>query len=324
MINNKKILITGCYGFLAQHLTHHLISNNNIVYGIYNKKYQKLIFDFNYSIKKNKLKIFKIDIQDNIKVKNFLSKNKFDYCFHLAAISQVLDSNINPRKTFDTNFMGTLNLLENFRVINNNIKFIFSSTDKVYGDSNKLPYNEQSLLNGINPYDASKVCADILARSYALSFKMNISVTRSVNIYGPGDVNWDRIFPGTIKTLIFNKKPIIRSNGKFLRDYIYIDDVVDGYIRIARYMNTKYFKTGLAFNFGHNNPVSVIDIVKKILVKFNKNEKYFQVLNKSKNEIKDQYSDYKNAKKYLNWYPKTSLNEGLEKSIIWYKKNLRK
>ncbi len=323
MIKNKRILITGCYGFLAQHLIDKLLKNENIIYGIYNKKYQKLIFNHSNFIKKNKLKILKIDIQDNNNINNFLKKNKFDFCFHLAAVSQVLDSNVNPRKTFDTNFMGTLNLLENFRIINPKIKFIYSSTDKVYGDSNTLPYNEKSILNGINPYDASKVCADILSRSYALSFNMSISVTRSVNIYGPGDVNWDRIFPGTIKTLIKNKKPIIRSDGKFLRDYIYIGDVVEGYIKLASFMNSKKYKNGLPFNFGNNNPVSVINIVKKILVKFNKNKQHFKILNKSKNEIKDQYSDYKNAKKYLNWYPKTSLDEGLNKSINWYKKNIR-
>ena len=324
MIKNKKILVTGCYGFLAQHLINKLLLNNNTVLGIYNKKYQRLIFNNKKYLNNKKLKIYKLDIKDLKKIRRFIKNNKIDFCIHLAAISQVLNSNIDPKFTFDTNFVGTLNLLEAFRKINPKIKFIFSSSDKVYGDSNKLPYNEDSILNGINPYDASKVCADILSRSYALSFNMKIAVTRSVNIYGPGDVNWDRIFPGTIKCLIENKKPIIRSNGKFLRDYIYIDDVVDGYISIASYMLTKKFKNGLVFNFGNNRPLSVIEIVIKILEKFNKNKNFVKILNKSNNEIKDQYSNFKNAKKYLKWYPKIDIDEGLHKSIKWYKQKFGK
>ena len=324
MIKNKKILVTGCYGFLAQHLINKLLENNNTVLGIYNKKYQRLIFNNKKYLNNKKLKISKLDIKDLKEVKRFVKNNNIDFCMHLAAISQVLDSNYDPKFTFDTNFVGTLNLLESFRKINPKIKFIFSSSDKVYGDSNKLPYNEHSILNGINPYDASKVCADILARSYALSFNMKIAVTRSVNIYGPGDVNWDRIFPGTIKCLIENKKPIIRSNGKFLRDYIYIDDIVDGYISIASFMLTRNFKNGLAFNFGNNKPLSVLEIVKKILKKFNKNINFLKILNKSNNEIKDQYSNFKNAKKYLKWYPKIDIDEGLDKSIKWYKQKFGK
>ena len=150
------------------------------------------------------------------------------------AISQVLTSNKSPDETFQININGTINLLETSRIITPKIKFIFSSSDKAYGESKKLPYLENFPLNANNPYDASKACADIIARTYAKSFNLSICVTRFVNIYGPGDVNWDRIIPGTIKALIKNKKPVLRSNGKFLRDYLYINDVVNGYILIGK------------------------------------------------------------------------------------------
>lgn len=324
MIKNKKILVTGCYGFLAQHLINKLLLNNNTVLGIYNKKYQRLIFNNKKYLNNKKLKIYKLDIKDLKKIRRFIKNNKIDFCIHLAAISQVLNSNIDPKFTFDTNFVGTLNLLEAFRKINPKIKFIFSSSDKVYGDSNKLPYNEDSILNGINPYDASKVCADILSRSYALSFNMKIAVTRSVNIYGPGDVNWDRIFPGTIKCLIENKKPIIRSNGKFLRDYIYIDDVVSGYTKILKlHLNNFEKMYGKAINFGYNKPRSVLNVVNKILNKFKLNIKdNVVILNKTNLEIKDQYSYNELSKRLLNWKPKVGFDQGLKETIKWYKKQI--
>ncbi len=245
-------------------------------------------------------------------------------CFHLAAISQVLTSNKSPDETFQININGTINLLEISRTITPKIKFIFSSSDKAYGESKKLPYLENFPLNANNPYDASKACADIIARTYAKSFNLSICVTRFVNIYGPGDVNWDRIIPGTIKALIKNKKPVLRSNGKFLRDYLYINDVVNGYILIGKKMILSKNLDGLAINFGSGKPITVINLVKIILKILKKKNNFFIIKNNAKNEIKDQYSGYKLAKNKINWKPKTHLKEGIFKTYVWYKskKNL--
>ena len=319
MIKNKLFLVTGCYGFVAQHLIHNLLLNNNRVIGIYNKKYQLKIFNNKNYINKKKLVVKKVDIRDKKALTNLFKKYKFDYCYHLAAISQVLTSNQSPEETYEINVFGTINLLESAKLYRPKIKFIFSSSDKAYGSSKKLPYKEDFPLNGLNPYDASKACADIISRSYAKAFNLQVCVTRFVNIYGPGDVNWDRIIPGTIKSLINNKKPILRSNGKFLRDYLFIDDVINGYIMLGKAMQNKKVK-GIAINFGSGKPITVLNLVKKMLKINNNNSKFYIIKNKVKNEIKDQYSGYQLAKETMNWKPKISLEEGLIKTFSWYKK----
>ena len=324
MIKNKTILVTGCYGFVAQHLINQLLLKNNKVIGIYNRKYQVPIFKNNNPLINNKLIIKKIDIRDNKKIIKLFKEYKFDYCYHLAAISQVLTSNVSPEETFSINIFGTINLLETSRLYQPNIRFIFSSSDKAYGYSKKLPYEENFPLNGINPYDASKACADIIARSYAKSFNIQICVTRFVNIYGPGDVNWDRIVPGTMLSLIKKQKPILRSNGKFKRDYLYIDDVVDAYILLGETMMSKKEMSGVAINFGSGKPITVINLVKKILKINKKNNNYFLIKSKAHNEIQDQYSGFKLANKLLKWKPKVSLDDGLLKSLNWYENNINK
>ena len=323
MIKNKLILVTGCYGFVAQHLIHNLLLNNNRVIGIYNKKYQLKIFNNKNYINKKKLIEKKVDIRDKKFLINLFKKYKFDYCYHLAAISQVLTSNQSPEETYEINVFGTINLLESAKLYRPKIKFIFSSSDKAYGSSKKLPYKEDFPLNGLNPYDASKASADIISRSYAKAFNLQVCVTRFVNIYGPGDVNWDRIIPGTIKSLINNKKPILRSNGRFLRDYLFIDDVVNGYIMLGKAMQNKKVK-GIAINFGSGKPITVLNLVKKMLKINNNNSKFYIIKNKVKNEIKDQYSGYQLAKETIHWKPKISLEEGLVKTFFWYKKRIKK
>ena len=323
MIKNKLFLVTGCYGFVAQHLIHNLLLNNNRVIGIYNKKYQLKIFNNKNYINKKKLVVKKVDIRNKKALTNLFKKYKFDYCYHLAAISQVLTSNQGPEETYEINVFGTINLLESAKLYRPKIKFIFSSSDKAYGSSKKLPYKEDFPLNGLNPYDASKACADIISRSYAKAFNLQVCVTRFVNIYGPGDVNWDRIIPGTIKSLINNKKPILRSNGRFLRDYLFIDDVVNGYIMLGKAMQNKKVK-GIAINFGSGKPITVLNLVKKMLKINNNNSKFYIIKNKVKNEIKDQYSGYQLAKETIHWKPKISLEEGLVKTFSWYKKRIKK
>ena len=323
MIKNKLFLVTGCYGFVAQHLIHNLLLNNNRVIGIYNKKYQLKIFNNKNYINKKKLVVKKVDIRDKKALTNLFKKYKFDYCYHLAAISQVLTSNQSPEETYEINVFGTINLLESAKLYRPKIKFIFSSSDKAYGSSKKLPYKEDFPLNGLNPYDASKACADIISRSYAKAFNLQVCVTRFVNIYGPGDVNWDRIIPGTIKSLINNRKPVLRSNGRFLRDYLFIDDVVNGYIMLGKAMQNKKVK-GIAINFGSGKPITVLNLVKKMLKINNNNSKFYIIKNKVKNEIKDQYSGYQLAKETIHWKPKISLEEGLVKTFSWYKKRIKK
>lgn len=320
-MKNNYFLITGIYGFVAQNLTKYLLEKKYKVIGIYSFANQNHVFDFKTEIKNKNLIIKKGSIKSKKFLNNVFKNYNIDFCIHLAAISQVLNSNKNPYNTFNTNIMGTINILEAIRIYSPSTKIIFSSSDKAYGESINLPYKENFPLNGLHPYDASKSSADIIVRSYAKSFNLKVVVTRFVNIYGPGDKNWKRLIPGVIKSIIENRKPIIRSDGKFLRDYIYIDDLISAYTKIFKYMGNSRIKHN-AFNFGNNNPIYVTKILENILSKFNKDMSFCIIKNTAQNEIKDQYSDSNLANKILNWKPKIKIEDGLTKTIVWYKKFL--
>lgn len=317
----NKILVTGCDGFVAKNLISKLLKLNYKIIGIYknktnNKSRKEIITD------KNFLRL-RVDINKKQNLKSLFIKYKFDCIFHLAAISQVLTSNKFPYYNFQTNIFGTINILECVRIQCPSALVVFSSSDKAYGESKFLPYKENYPLNGLNPYDASKASADLIARSYHKSFGMKVVVTRFVNIFGPGDTNWNRLIPGSIKSILNNEKIKIRSNGKFLRDYIYIDDVTSGYIKILNLHKKKFMKIyGKAINFGYNDPKSVLEVVETLfkLLKINKKNN-LEILNETKLEIKDQYSSNQLSKTLLKWKPLVGFEDGLRKTINWYKKN---
>ncbi len=315
-MKNKNVLVTGCDGFVATALIKKLLKLDFKVVGIY-KNGSK---NHNFIIKHKNFNRFKIDINNKQNLLNLFRNNNFSCVFHLAAVSQVLTSNKYPYQNFKTNIFGTINILECVRTNCPDAFVIFSSSDKAYGDSNKLPYKENFPLNGLNPDDASKASADIIVRSYNKSLGLNTVVTRFVNIYGPGDTNWKRLIPGTIKSIFNNEKIIIRSNGGFLRDYLYIDDVINGYIKIFNLQKKSLSKVcGKAINFGCNKPKTVMEIVNQIisLTKYNVKDN-LKILNESKLEIKDQYSSNQLSKKLLDWKPKVTLEQGLKKTIDWY------
>jgi len=318
-MKSKRILVTGCDGFVATNLVIKLLDLNYTVIGIY--KNNKKLNPFNQLKNKNFIRI-KLDINNKRNLQKLFEQYKFDCIFHLAAISQVLTSNKFPYYNYKTNIFGTINIFECIRMKCPETLVVFSSSDKAYGESKTLPYKENFPLNGLNPYDASKASADLIARSYHKSFNLKVVVTRFVNIYGPGDTNWNRLIPGTIKSIFKKQKIIIRSNGKFLRDYLYIDDVVDGYIKILKLHNANFDKIyGKAINFGDNRPKSVLSVVITIL---NLNKMKIKdnviVLNKKNLEIKDQYSSNQLSKKLLNWKPAINFEKGLKETIKWYKK----
>jgi CDP-glucose 4,6-dehydratase len=194
---------------------------------------------------------------------------------------------------------------------------IVASSDKAYGQQEKLPYTEDSPLNGYFPYDASKVCADVLARSYFMTYKLRLAITRNANTYGPGDMNLSRIIPDVITRLIRNGQPIIRSDGTPQRDYLYIKDVVNAYLMLAENLHRKEV-VGEAFNFGTGKPISVLDLYNKIITMMDKDVKP-KILGEAKNEIDKQYLDSQKAKKILNWEAKYDINSGLNETIDWYK-----
>ena len=312
----KNILITGSTGFVGFWLTKKLIEEKANVISIVRDQVPESPFFFTGLSKM--VKVINGDIIDFNLVNRVFNEYEIDSCFHLAAQPIVTIANRSPIPTFETNIKGTWNILEVGRTCGTLERMVIASTDKVYGEPIKLPIEEDHPLLAIYPYDASKSCLDILSRTYAKTYGLPIGVTRCCNIYGGGDINFTRIIPGTIKSVLLGKSPVIRSDGTPIRDFIYVDDAVEAYLTIAENLNREEIK-GEAFNFGSNSPISVLDSVKKI-IKISGKKLEPEILGKSnpKGEIDRQYLSSKKAEKLLGWKPKVNLEEGLKRTIKWY------
>ena len=324
---DKKIIITGANGFLASYLTISLAENKARVRGIIKEDPPESFLNSKLKEKKYKnLKIIKGDITDYALIKELFHNYRPDFCFHLAAQAIVGKANKSPIPTFKTNIQGTWNILEAAREFSPDTKVIVASSDKAYGEHKKLPYQEEAALQALHPYDASKACADILSRTYAHTYNLSVTVTRCANIYGPGDLNFSRIIPDTIRSVILSRNPVIRSDGTPLRDYIYVDDVVRAYFCLAQalYSNRKGIQ-GQAFNFGTGKPISVLKLVELILKIYGNSLLKPKIRSKSKikGEIDRQYLCGCKAKQILGWQSAYTLEAGLGKTIAWYKGYIR-
>lgn len=310
----KDVLITGYEGFVGSHLTKALLEQKARVCGLDILTYRKdtiLYNDF------DKLNIIKGSVENYKLVSDIIKDNKIEFIFHLAAKSLVGEALRNPRGAFSTNIRGTWNILEAARQARTVKAIIIASSDKAYGIKNKLPYRENSSLTGCHPYDVSKSCADLLAHTYFHTYGLPVCVSRCGNIFGPGDFNFSRIVPATIKSIIMNKPLIIRSDGKFTRDYIYVEDIISSYLLLAQKMNNLRIY-GEAFNFSNEKPISVLKLVKTIYKLCGKQPDY-KILNQAKYEIRHQYLSSKKAKIILGWQARYTLDEGLKRTIEWYR-----
>jgi CDP-glucose 4,6-dehydratase len=251
-----------------------------------------------------------------------MNEYEIETVLHLGAQTIVGIANRNPISTFTANIQGTWNIMEAARRSPTVKRIVVASSDKAYGDHDKLPYDENSALQGKHPYDVSKSCSDLIAQSYYKSFGSPVAITRCGNFYGGGDLNWNRIIPGTIRSLLREEAPIIRSDGTFIRDYFYVKDGVHSYLTLAEQMDKKGV-CGEAFNFSNEIQVNVKDLVGRVAKVMGKNIQP-KVLNEAKNEIKHQYLDASKAKKVLGWQPLFTLEQGLDETIHWYKEFLGK
>ncbi|HEU0297562.1 MAG TPA: GDP-mannose 4,6-dehydratase [Anaerolineales bacterium] len=264
------------------------------------------------------VKVVRGDVRDRDTIERLLGEFEIDTVIHLAAQTIVTIANRNPLSTFDTNIAGTWNLLEACRRSPQVKQIVVASSDKAYGDQEILPYSENTPLQGQHPYDVSKSAADLIALTYAKSYGLPVGITRCGNFYGGGDLNWNRIIPGTIRSILRGQRPIIRSDGGHIRDYFYVEDGAAAYMLLAEHLAVRTELIGQAFNFSNEIQVSVREIVNQILKLMN-SDLCPIIRNDVSNEIRHQYLSAEKARQELNWKPIFSLEEGLQKTIDWYK-----
>jgi CDP-glucose 4,6-dehydratase len=262
------------------------------------------------------------DVCDRDLIERTLGEYEVEVVFHLAAQTIVGIANRNPISTFSTNIGGTWSLLEACRRSPKVSSIVVASSDKAYGDQEHLPYDEGMPLQGRHPYDVSKSCADLIAQTYANTYNLPVAITRCGNFYGGGDLNWNRVVPGTIRSILRGERPIIRSDGQFVRDYFYIQDGAAAYMLLAERLASNISLRGKAFNFSNESQVSVLELVDLILHKTNSSLRP-EIQNQANNEIRHQYLSAERARTVLNWSPKFTLDEGMDRTIAWYREFLR-
>lgn len=248
-----------------------------------------------------------------------LNEYEIDSIFHLGAQTIVGTASRSALSTFESNIRGTWTLLEAARQLTPRIeRVVVASSDKAYGAHETLPYTEDAPLIGRFPYDVSKSCSDLIAQSYFHSYRLPVSITRCGNLYGGGDLNFNRLVPGTIRSALRDQSPMIRSDGSFVRDYFFVGDAVGAYLELAERIPCDGF-TGEAFNFGTETPLSVLEMASRILHVMGKSSLELTILNQATNEIPRQYLDCTRARTRLGWRPRHTLDESLAQTVEWYR-----
>ncbi|MDQ3635249.1 MAG: NAD-dependent epimerase/dehydratase family protein [Acidobacteriota bacterium] len=316
---NRNVFVTGATGFIGANLVKKLVELGANVVCLQRDVVKLNSLDV-LGLQK-KVTIINGSVENLDLMSRILNEYEINAVFHLAAQALVGVANRSPLSTFESNIRGTYILLEACRQNSIVERIVVASSDKAYGIHTELPYEEDFSLNGLYPYDVSKTCTDLLAQSFASSYDVPVSIIRSANVYGECDLNLSRIIPGTIISILKNENPIIRSDGTPIREFIYTEDIVNGYLLLAEQIDKS---KGEAFNFGTDNPTQMLDLVNLILrlmKKENELEPDILLKNKIKNEIDAQYLSSKKVKEYFNWSPEIPLENGLEKTIDWYSSN---
>lgn len=264
-----------------------------------------------------RVRVVRGDVCDQATLERVLGEYEVDTVIHLAAQTIVGIANRNPVSTFEANIKGTWALLEACRRSPKVKQIVVASSDKAYGDCETLPYDESTPLQGTHPYDVSKSCADLISTSYAKSFGLPVVITRCGNFFGGGDLNWNRIVPGTIRSIVRGERPIIRSDGKFVRDYFYVEDGAAAYTLLAEELAKNPALRGEAFNFSNEIQLTVTDVVSRI-AKIMKSNLEPDIRNEASNEIRLQYLSAAKARKMFDWKPLFSTDEALTKTVEWY------
>lgn len=313
---DKNILVTGGTGFVGSHLVEELVRKKANVVTTFRTNNPNSYF---YSKKLDrKVTMVNMDICDFDKVLDIITKFDIEYIFHLAAQALVEPAYYNPKQTLYSNVMGTINVLEAARQFGKIKAIIVASSDKAYGKLNKEKYFETDPLKGDHPYEVSKSAADLISYSYFKTYGLPVVITRFGNIYGEGDLNFSRIIPGIMKSILEKSTLEIRSNGKYVRDYLYVKDVANGYLLLAK--NIDKVK-GEAFNFGSKETLSVIEVI-KLTEKVLKKKIHYKILNIAKNEILYQSLNFSKLQNIVEWKARKNITSSVKKIFYWYKKHV--
>lgn len=317
--NNRRVFVTGASGLVGSWLTARLLNEGAYVVVLLRDAdpQTELLRSGNLA----RCNVVNGSLEDYASLERAIAEHEVDTVFHLGAQTIVGTALRSPLATFEANIRGSYQLFEACRRQRDLVKrLVVASSDKAYGDSKVLPYLEDMPLHGRHPYDVSKSCTDLLAHTYAETYGLPVTIARCGNIYGGGDLNWSRIVPGTIRLVLSGEAPVLRSDGTLIRDYLYVEDVVDAYLTLADH--TGEGLRGEAFNFAPGQRITVMDITRTLLEVMNRTDLKPVVLNQARAEIKEQVLDSTKAKQKLGWSAKETLRTGLEKTVAWYKNYL--
>lgn len=317
--NGRNVFVTGATGLLGSWMTEELVNRGaNVTCLVRDWVPESRLVSSGFISRVN---VVRGALEDYDTLARALNEYEIDSVFHLGAQTIVGTALRAPLSTFEANIRGTWNVMEACRVNSKVERVVVASSDKAYGEQEQLPYTEDEPLNSKYPYDVSKSCSEFIAVSYFHTYKTPVAITRCGNLYGGGDLNFNRLIPGTIRSALRDEAPVIRSDGKFIRDYFFVREAVDAYLTLAERLPDKQFN-GEAFNFSTETPVSVLELVDQILKLMGKTHLVPKVLNEASREIPKQYLSCEKAQRMLGWQSKFSLNDGLRETIDWYKKRL--
>ena len=317
--HNRAVFVTGCSGFLGGWMVGELLNRGANVIGLIRDWVPRSRL-FTEGIVEG-VTVVRGGVEDSHLLERVLNEYEVDTVFHLAAQTIVPIANRNPISTFESNIRGTWNLLEACRRNPGVQRIVVASSDKAYGQQEELPYTEESPLQGRFPYDVSKSCADLISQAYRETYGLPVSITRCGNLYGGGDLNFNRIVPGTIRSLYEGQRPIVRSDGSYVRDYFYVKDAVLAYLDLAEWMGEKGGSEA-SFNFSNESRTTALEMVKKVSQAMHRTDLEPVVLNEAKGEIVHQELSAERARSVLGWKPRYTLDKGLEETVSWYKKHL--
>ncbi|CAA9512452.1 MAG: UDP-glucose 4-epimerase [uncultured Solirubrobacterales bacterium] len=316
-------LVTGGQGFIGSHLVERLLVEGARV--VVPRRDVPARSYFRLAGLERRCDLADLDLLDAAAVLRVLNEHEVEHVFHLAAQAIVAVANRSPASTFESNVRATWNLLEACRDLGERgpLAIVVASSDKAYGAQDELPYREDMPLRAVHPYDVSKACADLVARSYAHSFALPVAVTRLANVYGPGDLSFSRLVPDTARTLVRGERPVVRSDGTPLRDFLHVEDAVAAYLAVADSLATRPELRGRAWNAGADAPVAVLDLVRRLIFASGRSvEPDVRGRGVPSGEIDRQWLDSSAIRAQLGWAPSRELDEGLVETYAWYAENL--